>query len=101
MSTTGYKSILLDSHGRAVIDGTGIKVRELVLDHLAYGWSPQELRWQHPVLSLSQVHAALAYYYENSQQMDEDIRADLAWVEAEREKSQASPLHLKLSGRVA
>jgi hypothetical protein len=29
-----------------------VKVVELVLDHIAYGWSPEELHLQHPYLTL-------------------------------------------------
>ena len=40
-----------------------MKVTEVVLDKIAYGWSPEEIHFQHPHLSLAQIHAALTYYY--------------------------------------
>jgi uncharacterized protein (DUF433 family) len=36
---------------------------ELVAAAKSHGWSAEELTYQHPHLSLGQVHSALAYYY--------------------------------------
>ena len=51
--------IELDGRGVAWIDGTKVKVAEVVLDKIAYGWSPEEIHFQHPHLSLAQIYAAL------------------------------------------
>lgn len=59
---TGYKHIALDEKGTPRIQGTSMRVSELIAERLAYGWSPEELHFQHPYLSLAQIHAALAYY---------------------------------------
>jgi uncharacterized protein (DUF433 family) len=64
--------------------GANTKVKEIVLDKLAYGWSPEEMHFQHPHLSMAQIHAALAYYYENQEKIDEEIRRDLEEVEQRR-----------------
>ena len=74
--------IYLDEEGRAWIDDTNTKVIEVVLDKLAYGWSPEEMHFQHPNLSLAQIHAALAYYYENQQSLDAEIARREGEVEA-------------------
>jgi hypothetical protein len=63
-------------------------VLEVVLDKLAYGWSPEEMHFQHPHLSLAQIHSALAYYYENRERLDAEI---------ERERSAAEHLEAQLS----
>jgi hypothetical protein len=47
----------LDARGVAWIDDTSIKVSEAVLDNLAYGWRPEEIHFQHPDLSMPQIHA--------------------------------------------
>ena len=52
--------IEIDDQGVAWISGGNTTVIEVVLDKLAYGWSPEEMRLQHPLLSLAQIHAALA-----------------------------------------
>ncbi len=48
--------------GVDLIEGTNMKVIELVVEMTAYGWSAEELQFQHPYLSLKQIHSALAYY---------------------------------------
>src|ERR1041385_4656508 len=65
--------IELDEHGVPWITGANTKVVEVVLDKLAYGWSPEEMHRQHPHLSMAQIHAALAYYYEHQDEVDADI----------------------------
>jgi uncharacterized protein (DUF433 family) len=59
---TRYEHIVLNENQVPYIVGTTTKVIELVLDHIAYGWSPEELHFQFPYLSLGQIHSALAYY---------------------------------------
>jgi uncharacterized protein (DUF433 family) len=69
--------IELDERGIAWIGGTRVKVTEVVLDKMAYGWSPEETHFQHPDLSLAQIHAALTYYYENQSHLDAQIQRGL------------------------
>jgi uncharacterized protein (DUF433 family) len=65
--------IELDGQGVAWIGGTKVKVSEIVLDKIAYGWSPEEIHFQHPHLSLAQIHGALTCYYENQGRLDAQI----------------------------
>src|SRR5437867_12569884 len=81
--------IEIDDQGVAWIAGANTKVIEAVLDKLAYGWSPEEMHFQHAHLSLAQIHAALPYYYEHQQQLDSDI----ARRRKEVEKTVAEPAH--------
>jgi uncharacterized protein (DUF433 family) len=93
-----YKHIMLDPDGAAVIDGTTMKVKELVLEHVAYGWSAEQLHREHPYLMLSQVHAALAYYFDHQSQLDLEIEQDLKMVEemSEAWQVQNDAIHQKL-----
>ncbi|HEY0737721.1 MAG TPA: DUF433 domain-containing protein [Herpetosiphonaceae bacterium] len=68
-----YEHILIDEDRVPRIAGTTIKVIELVLDQQVYGWSPEELHFQHPQLTLGQIHAALAYYFDHREELDRDI----------------------------
>jgi len=77
MTAVFSTQIELDPEGVAWIGGTKVKVIEVVLDKIAYGWSPEEIHFQHPHLSLAQIHGALTYYYENQRQIDAQIRARL------------------------
>ncbi len=63
MPETTYEHVQLDVSGVPIIVGTNMKVVELVMAQLAHGWSPEELHFQHPCLSLGQIHSALAYYW--------------------------------------
>jgi uncharacterized protein (DUF433 family) len=74
VTTVLATQIELDDRGTTWIAGTTVKVTEVVLDKIAYGSSPEEIRFQHPHLSLAQIHGALTYYYENQGRIDK--RAD-------------------------
>lgn len=90
--------IRVDEGGRAWIDATRVKVVEVVLDHLAYGWSADEIHEQHPHLSLAQIHAALAYYYDHQEDMDAQIQQDLKRVRELRASTGESPAQRRLRG---
>ena len=45
---TTYEHVALDNKGVPYIWGTNMKVIELVIEKKAYGWSPEELYFQHP-----------------------------------------------------
>ncbi len=62
---TRYEHIVLNESKIPFIAGTNMKVIELVLDRSAYGWSAEELQFQHPYLTLGQIHSALAYYWDH------------------------------------
>lgn len=88
--------IAIDDRGVAWVDGTKVKVREIVLDKTAYGWSAEEIREQHPYLSLSQIHIALAYYYEHQADIDAEISAGLAETDQLRQENLDTPGRRKL-----
>lgn len=76
--------IELDEKGVAWISSTKTKVIEVALDKVAYGWSAEEMHFQHNYLSLAQIHAALAYYYEHKSELDAEMKR-----QAERAKQWA------------
>ena len=77
MTATFATQIELDDRGIAWIAGTKVKVMEVVLDKIGYGSSPEEIHFQHPNLSLAQIHGALTYYYENQDSVDQQIKRGL------------------------
>ena len=83
---TKYEHIVLDNKGVSIIAGTNMKVIELVLEKSAFGWSPEELHFQHPYLTLGQIHSALAYYWDHQKELDADIEKRLAAVEKTQQK---------------
>lgn len=70
---TTYEHIVIDEAGVPLIDGTTKKVIELVLDVIAYGWSPDEIQLQHPYLTIGQINSARAYYRDHKEDLDHDI----------------------------
>jgi uncharacterized protein (DUF433 family) len=91
MTTAALTHIELDENGVAWIAEANTKVIEVVLDKLAYGWSPEEIHFQHPHLSLAQIHAALAYYYDHQAEFDATILKQLQEVRALAEAAEDSP----------
>ncbi len=88
--------IYRDAAGIAWIDRTRVKVMQVALDHLSYGWSAEEMRRQHPALSLAQIHAALGYYYDHQVAFDQQIAKDLTEAERLAGSTTDSPLRRRL-----
>ncbi len=91
MSSVATTHIEIDDRGVAWITDANTKVIEVVLDRVAYGWSPEEIHFQHSYLSLAQIHAALTYYYDHQAELDAEIMRQLKEVEAFAEAAKDSP----------
>ena len=102
LNETRYEHILLDEAQVPMIAGTTMKVVELILDHLAYGWSPEELHFQHSYLTMGQVHSALAYYWDHRAELDRDIERRMQLVDQVQKTTVSLPLveRLKAKGLV-
>lgn len=59
--------------GSPAIAGTRFPVRSVVMSVLKHGLTPEELVEQFPYLTLAQIHDALAYYYDNREEVDRDL----------------------------
>ena len=81
METVTASHIWLAEDGRAWIDDTNTKVIEVVCDHTGWGMSAEEIHRAYPSLSLAQVHAALAYYYDHQPEFDAEIEAQLKRID--------------------
>jgi uncharacterized protein (DUF433 family) len=84
--------------GKPHVAGHRIKVQQIALWHERMGMSPEEIGAAHPGLTLSDVHAALAYYYDHREQIDADIDADEHFVAEQKAKAGRSKLEQKLAG---
>ena len=65
----GMLHIHHDERGVAWIDDSNIKVVEVILDHVQ-GQSPEQIHEDYPHLSLAQIYAAIAYYYDHQAEID-------------------------------
>jgi len=59
--------------GSPVIKGTRFPVRSVAYYILQLGLTPEELIEKFSSLSMAQVYDALAYYYDNKEEVDRDI----------------------------
>ncbi|MBA3441806.1 MAG: DUF433 domain-containing protein [Pyrinomonadaceae bacterium] len=96
---TAYEHVVINEAGVPTLEGTTMKVIELVLETAAYGWSPDELQFQHPYLTLGQIHSALAYYWDHKEELDHDIEQRLERVEEIRRAVGPSPLVARLKSK--
>ena len=96
---TQYEHIILNEDKVPVIAGTKTKVTELILDKVAYGWSPEELQYQHPHLTLGQIYSALAYYSDHQEELDQEIERQLEHVDKMRKTAKPTPLVDKLKAK--
>jgi uncharacterized protein (DUF433 family) len=62
--------------GRACIAGHSIRVMDVVVLHDKRGMSPAEIVHQYPGITLADVHAALAYYFDNRAEIEAEFRQD-------------------------
>lgn len=93
---TTYEHISINKNGIPTIENTNTKVVEIVLDMKAYGWSPEEIHFQHPYLSLGQIYSALAYYFDHIEEFEKDINERLEKVETIKKQIGSSKLAEKL-----
>lgn len=96
---TGYEHIAVGEDGVPIIAGTTMKVVELVTEKIAYGWSPEDLHFQHPYLTLGQIHSALAYYWDHAEKLDKDIERRVEQAEEMRKRMEPSPLIARLKSK--
>ncbi len=97
MSTVSNTHIVLDDEGVAWIDDTNVKVIEVASEKIAHGSSPEEIYDQHRGhLSLAQIHAALAWYYDHRNEFDAEIRRQVKEFDSLRDGSLDSPLRQRL-----
>ena len=91
-----YEHVQLDAGGVPFIAGTTMKLVELVMAQLAHGWSPEELHFQHPYLTLGQIYSALAYYWDHKEELDADIEQRVQFAQQSRQEAGPSPVVAKL-----
>ena len=79
--------MILNEDNVPIIADTNTKVIELMLDKIAYGWSPEGLRFHHPYLTLGQIYSALAYYSDHQEVLDRVIEQQLKHVDQMEKKN--------------
>ena len=84
--------------GRPCIKGTRIRVQDIYVWHELEGQSPDEIVAAFPHLTLADVHAALAYFFDHQQAIKDQMKDEEAFVEAMKARTGPGPLEQKLQG---
>jgi uncharacterized protein (DUF433 family) len=79
----------IDERGIARIAGHRMRVIDVVWDTRA-GMSPREIFAEHPGLTMAQIHAAMAYYYDHQAELDATMERQQREAQEEWAKQQAS-----------
>jgi len=84
-------------HGqKACVAGTRISVEDIYVWYELMGKTPDQIVTEYPMLTLPQVYAALAYYFDHTEEIRQHIKRGRE--EAERIKAANPP---KLPGKLA
>ncbi len=67
--------------GKPRIAGHRITVSDVAIWHERMGMSPDEIVSGYPTITLSDVHAALAYYFDHRDEVDREIREGAEFAE--------------------
>ena len=76
-----------------------VRVAQIVIDYLAYGWSPDEMCRQHSYLTPAEAHAAMAYYFDHQSEIDAEIQAELDATDRAHHAAHNSPLRIRLRAK--
>lgn len=82
--------------GKPCIKGTRIRVQDIYVWHELEGKSPEEIVAEFSHLTLADVHAALAYFFDHQEEIKNQLTADEAFVEAMKIQTGPGPLEQKL-----
>ena len=83
--------------GKPCIAGHRIRVLDIVVWHEKRGLSPDEIVDLYPTITLADVHAALAYYFDHREEIDAELQHEANQI-AEIKPHYPSKLLEKLGG---
>ena len=66
------------------------------MDYLAYGWSVEEICRQHLYLNPSEAHAAMGYYFDHQEEIDQEIRDEWEQAQQNVSRSMRSPFYKRI-----
>jgi uncharacterized protein (DUF433 family) len=87
--------------GKPCIAGTRIRVWDIYVAHELRGETAEEIVAAYPHITLAQVHAALAYYWDHKDEIDSQMKEAGRIVDELRRAAGPGPLAGKLFGKDA
>lgn len=100
MLTLSYPHIgKLDNQPARLQRLSRIRVSQIVMDYLSYGWSVEEICRQHPYLKPAEAHAAMGYYFDHQEEIEQEINQE--WDQTQSSSAQAtkSPFYVRMKAR--
>lgn len=76
-----------------------IRVAQIVMDYLAYGWSVEEICRQHLYLKPAEAHAAMGYYFDHQEEIDQEITQEWDQVQTSIAQRARSPFYTRMKAR--
>ena len=77
------------------------RIAMIVAEHLAWGWSAEEIQRNHSYATLSEIHSALAYYYDHHAEIDSELDDEARQVEEFSNRPEQVALRQKMKARMA
>ena len=68
-----------------------IRVVQIVMDHLAHGWSVDEMCRQQPHITHAEAHAAMLYFEDHREEIEREIEQEWAAAKEGAASSQLPP----------
>lgn len=76
-----------------------VRVAQIVMDYLAYGWSVEEICRQHLYLKPAEAHAAMGYYFDHQEEIDREITQEWEQVQTSITRVARSPFYTRMKAR--
>ncbi len=89
-----------DGSDRAYIDGTRVRVQDVAVLAEFHGRTPDQIADALPHLTLSQIHAALSYYFDHREAIQAEMQNDEAFAEQLCTAQGPGPLERRLKSNL-
>jgi len=100
MLTLSYPHIEKDNQNSARLQRLPrIRIAQIVMDYITYGWSVEEICRQHLYLTLAETHAAMGYYFDNQEEIDQEIRQEWQQVQENITQAAKSPFYIRMKAK--
>jgi uncharacterized protein (DUF433 family) len=97
MPPVAYPHIVKEPNASAcLVNHPRTRVSMILADYLWRGWSAEEIVRQYPYLTLAETHAALGYYFDNREEIEDELVREYEASEAWKKQHPTSPLLVRL-----
>jgi Protein of unknown function (DUF433) len=76
-----------------------IRVAQIVMDYLTYGWSAEEICRQHLYLTPSEAYASMGYYFDHQEEIDQEISQEWQQVQENINQTAQSPFYSRMKAK--